>query len=232
MDFAHAEARRLAQTFDEMHFADATTIALLAPIAVLAAPPIERDVDHHKFKFEDFKGQLDANGKKVSQRSSSDEDILKRNNDYVSSCGSEWVSVGDFVNGRYWLGYSSAVDAFCTHITTDYDGEAAVIGPKAYAGTTIRTNDLGDQIGLSGGKNPTDKNTQVLPGHIEFEIHNKQDTGDHTPDLANCKLYLKKMADPNANGKNCYGKNNKDSKGGTWQIGNDKISYHALPGKN
>ncbi|KAK9414180.1 hypothetical protein SUNI508_02279 [Seiridium unicorne] len=214
-----------------MYFERIAAVALLAaPSAVLGAPPVERDADHHKFKFEDYSGKLDANGNKVSKR---DEDSLfKRNSDYVSSCGSEWVSIADFTNSRYWLGYNSAVDAFCTHITTDYDGEAAVVGPKAYAGTTIRTNDIGDQIGLSGGNKPTDSKTQILPGHIEFEIHNKQDTGDHTPDLANCKLYLKKMTDPNANGSNCYGKNNKDTKGGTWQIGDDKISYHALPGKN
>jgi hypothetical protein len=165
-----------------MYSFNLAAIALLVPTTVLAAPHMDRDVDHHKFKFEDFKGRLDANGEKIATRDISGEVISKRNSDYVSSCGSEWVPVNDFSNNRYWLGYNSAVDAFCTHITTDYDGEAAVIGPKAYAGTTIRTNDLGDQIGLSGGKNPTDKNTQILPGHIEFEIHNKQDTGDHTPD--------------------------------------------------
>ncbi|KAI1772034.1 hypothetical protein F4818DRAFT_444661 [Hypoxylon cercidicola] len=213
-----------------MYSHDITAVILLAPAAVLAAAA--PDLDHHKFTFEDFKGQFDDKGNKIPKRDTSGEDIVQRNSDYVTSCGKEWVPVDDFTRSRYWLGYDSAVDAFCTHITTDYDGQAAVIGPKAYTGTTIRTNDIGDQIGLDGGKNPSDKSATITPGHIEFEIHNKQKTGDHIPDLANCKLYLKKMADPNANGKHCYGKKNKDTKGGTWQIGNKQISYHALPAKN
>lgn len=38
-----------------------------------------------------------------------------------------------------------------------------------------------------------------------------------------------KMAE---SGQSCYGEDHNDSKGGTWQIGSDDISYHALPGKN
>lgn len=41
-----------------------------------------------------------------------------------------------------------------------------------------------------------------------------------------------KMTDPKANGSNCYGSKNKDTKGRTWQVGSSKISYHALPGKD
>lgn len=38
-----------------------------------------------------------------------------------------------------------------------------------------------------------------------------------------------KMAE---DGQSCYGDDNSDTKGGTWQIGSNDISYHALPGKN
>ena len=50
--------------------------------------------------------------------------------------------------------------------------------------------------------------------------------GAHTPNEDDCKKYLKKMSE--VNGK-CYGKDNIDTKGGTWQVGAEKISYHGLP---
>lgn len=45
-----------------------------------------------------------------------------------------------------------------------------------------------------------------------------------------CKQYLKKLSE-NSSGNSCYGPRNKDTKGGTWQVGNDAISYHALANK-
>ncbi|KAI1483297.1 hypothetical protein F4774DRAFT_405933 [Daldinia eschscholtzii] len=207
-------------------------MAFLGPLAALAAPQSEIADDHRVFLFEDFYGQLDDNGNKIPKRGISGPNLLRRKSDYVSSCGSQWVPVGDFANVRSWVGYNSAVDAFCQHITTNNDGKPTVVGPRAYTGTTVRTNSKGEQIGLDGGKNPEDANTNIIPGHIEFEIHNKQSTGDHIPDLANCRLYLGMMTRSNANGYHCYGEKNKDTKGGTWQVGSDQISYHALPGKN
>src|SRR6186713_281860 len=44
----------------------------------------------------------------------------------------------------------------------------------------------------------------------------------------NCKSFLKKLSE--TNGK-CYGKTNVDTKGGTWQVGADDVSYHALAEK-
>lgn len=64
------------------------------------------------------------------------------------------------------------------------------------------------------------------------EIHNKYSDANHTPDITTCEAYLMEMTDAKANGKNCYGSKNKDTKGGTWQVGSSKISYHALPAKN
>jgi hypothetical protein len=148
----------------------------------------KRGENHHSFVFEDFSGELDASGSKVTKRDTSANgiftDVEKRSKkDYVSSCGSEWVSIPDFQNkNSYWIGYASAVDAFCRHITADHYGNPTVVGPGAYAGTTIRVNDIGDRIGLSKGGDPKDPKTDILPGNIQFEIHNKQATGDHIPD--------------------------------------------------
>ncbi|KAK0388954.1 hypothetical protein NLU13_2531 [Sarocladium strictum] len=172
----------------------------------------------------DFGGHLDANGNKVSERRST---LAERDSDFISSCGPEWVPVEDFKNNERWyIGYRSAVDLFCQHITHDYNGHAAVVGPGAYAGTTIYTNTAQEQVGLNSGNDPE---TDVTPGHIEFEIHNKQSSGDHIPTVDNCKFYLMKMATA---GQSCYGNDNTDTKGGTWQIGDQDISYHALAGKN
>ncbi|KAI1378081.1 hypothetical protein F4677DRAFT_458787 [Hypoxylon crocopeplum] len=206
------------------------TLALVTPTIVLAIPAQDVEVESSHVKpransiFQDYGGELDDDGNKVSKRDGLN--LEQRNSDYISSCGDEWVPVGDFYNNRRrYIGYETAVDLFCTHITSDFEGQPAVIGPKAYAGTTITTNDVQDQVGIDNGKDPA---KSVTPGHIEFEIHNKQKKGSHTPTIDNCKTYLMKMARA---GQSCYGKKHKDSKGGTYQIGSDDISYHALPSK-
>ncbi|KAH7122567.1 hypothetical protein B0J11DRAFT_569360 [Dendryphion nanum] len=53
---------------------------------------------------------------------------------------------------------------------------------------------------------------------------------EETDDLkaAKCKEYLKQLS---KEGSKCYSDNNKDTKGGTWQVGNDDVSYHALGNK-
>ncbi|ETS83889.1 hypothetical protein PFICI_05765 [Pestalotiopsis fici W106-1] len=175
----------------------------------------------------DYGGKLDDNDDKLSKRD--DDPLGLGDSDYISSCGSEWVPVDDFQNNvRWYMGYREAVKLFCTHITSDYEGKPAVVAPKSYAGTTIYTNDAREQIGLAGGEDPS-TSTKVLPGHIEFEIHNKQKSGDHIPTLDNCRFYLMKMA---TEGQSCFGDDNNDTKGGTWQVGSKDVSYHALPKKN
>ena len=83
----------------------------------------------------------------------------------ISSCGDNWCPVNDFTtNGRFYVGYHSTVQAFCTHITSDYDGQPAVVGPGAYTGTTISTTVGGASVGLDQGKDPSKYGT---PGHIE-----------------------------------------------------------------
>lgn len=44
---------------------------------------------------------------------------------------------------------------------------------------------------------------------------------------ASCKQFLKKLSE-NTGGNSCFGQINKDTKGGTWQVGNDAVSYHAI----
>ncbi|ESZ91222.1 hypothetical protein SBOR_8396 [Sclerotinia borealis F-4128] len=143
----------------------------------------------------------------------------KRNSDYVSSCGSEWTPISDHYDSHYALywGYSSAVTAFCFSISADQDGNPFTIGPGKKLSLTRTYQfeagpDHGARIGLKN----------EVPGHIEFEIHNKYSDANHTPDITTCEAYLLKMTDPKANGKNCYGSNNKDTKGGTWQVGSTK----------
>jgi len=143
--------------------------------------------DHHDFLFEDFSGVLDTLGRKISKRGALASNTMgavgKRDNrDYISSCGKQWVSIADFENNDfYWIGYASAVEGFCRHITADKSGDPTVVGPGAYTGATISQNRQGDRIGMSQGSKPTEPTTNIKPGRIEFEIHNKQVTGDHTP---------------------------------------------------
>lgn len=42
------------------------------------------------------------------------------------------------------------------------------------------------------------------------------------------------MTQSDASGSDCYGADNDDTKGGTWQVSNHLagVSYHALAGKN
>ncbi|KAK8050851.1 hypothetical protein PG993_002236 [Apiospora rasikravindrae] len=202
------------------------------------------DADGNKVSrraFHDYTGRLDKDGHKISRRSLSKNETeamesgsITKRDDFISSCGRNYVPVNNFSNkNRDYTGYKTAVDRFCMHITRDWSGESAIVRPGAYAGTTIYEDDIDNhRIGISNGKNPTDDATTIVPGHIEFEIHNKQETGDHKPDLKNCKEYLMHMASP---GTDCYGPKNVDTKGGTWQMKGWEgvgISYHALPGEH
>ncbi|KAA8563908.1 hypothetical protein EYC84_011917 [Monilinia fructicola] len=122
----------------------------------------------------------------------------KRNSDYVSSCGSQWTPIADHYdsnNVMYW-GYTSAVNAFCFSISADQDGNPFTIGPGKKLSLTRTYQfeagpDHGARIGLKN----------EVPGHIEFEIHNKYSDANHTPDITTCEAYLMEMTDAKANGK-------------------------------
>ncbi|KAH8665176.1 hypothetical protein BGZ60DRAFT_516433 [Tricladium varicosporioides] len=161
--------------------------------------------------------------------------IEKRASDYISSCGpkSGWTPIADVQGpstgiwpfqkeGPWYWGYQSAVHGFCNGVAADFDGNPFTIAPGKILSTTRRwqyeLEQNGRRIGLKG----------FVAGHIEFEIHNK-DSKDHVPNQDDCTKYLMKMAETSSS---CYGSNNKDTKGGSYQVGADKISYHALPAKD
>ncbi|KAI1858760.1 uncharacterized protein JN550_012510 [Neoarthrinium moseri] len=136
-------------------------------------------------------------------------DLLEaRTTDGISSCGSKWMPIW---NQQWGMGYDAAVNEYCYHVTHSFDGKATVIGPGQYHAALVKD-----------GYTLKDK----IPAAVDFEIHNKMGDGSHTPNEDDCKTYLKKMQQT---GQSCYGKNNIDTKGGTWQVGAEKVSYHGLP---
>ncbi|KAL9079642.1 MAG: hypothetical protein Q9157_001473 [Trypethelium eluteriae] len=103
----------------------------------------------------------DLTDEELSPRS----EVAKRNSDYVSSCGpkSGWIPIADHYDqsGTKWWGYSSAVDAFCTRVSSDFDGNPIVVAPKKKLSATVRFENESDQTGTRVGL----KNE--VPGHIE-----------------------------------------------------------------
>ncbi|KAJ5757549.1 uncharacterized protein N7511_006243 [Penicillium nucicola] len=142
------------------------------------------------------------------------DDLEKRGkSNYVSSCGSNWMPIADN-KSKSQSGYQSAVEQYCYHVTHSQDGLSTVIGAGQKHAAVVK-----------GGyylKND-------VAAAVDFEIHNKMKDGDHVPNQSDCEIYLMKMADSDSK---CYGSKNKDTKGGTWQIGSDDVSYHALPKAN
>ncbi|KAI1778452.1 hypothetical protein F4818DRAFT_438611 [Hypoxylon cercidicola] len=129
--------------------------------------------------------------------------------DGISSCGTHWMPVGNADDGN---GYDSAVEEYCYHVTHSFDNKPTVIGPGQKHAALVK-----DGYKLKGG----------VPAQVDFEIHNKMHQGVHVPDENDCQKYLKMMSN---GASKCYGKKNQDTKGGTWQVGNEAISYHGLPG--
>ncbi|KAJ4144374.1 hypothetical protein LMH87_003258 [Akanthomyces muscarius] len=131
--------------------------------------------------------------------------------DGISSCGSAWmprddVTIGQGTDKR--RGFSSAVQGFCS----------------AANGKTVKPNgylSLSTEVFLNGGKTPSEYGLQ---GFVNFEVHNKI-TSDHTISKNDCVKFLNALS---ADGGKCSGADNKDTKGGTWQVGPNGISYHAL----
>ncbi|KAF7176529.1 hypothetical protein CNMCM7691_002847 [Aspergillus felis] len=142
------------------------------------------------------------------------QDLEKRGkSNYISSCGHNWMPIEDDKSKSH-SGYRSAVEQYCYHVTHSQDGLPTVIGAGQKHAAIVKGGYY-----LKGD----------VPAAVDFEIHNKMKDGDHTPNQADCETYLMKMADSSSK---CYGSKNKDTKGGTWQIGSDEVSYHALPNAN
>ncbi|KAH7035704.1 uncharacterized protein B0I36DRAFT_361036 [Microdochium trichocladiopsis] len=129
----------------------------------------------------------------------------------ISSCGGRWmprddVTIGSGTDVR--PGFDSAVDRFCS----------AVNGKTVPAGGYLS---MVTEVFLNGGKTPSQYG--VL-GFLHLEVHNKI-SSNHVINIDSCKQYLKALS---VSGGKCSGATNKDSKGGTWQVGNEEVSYHAI----
>ncbi|KAK8063655.1 hypothetical protein PG996_008307 [Apiospora saccharicola] len=131
--------------------------------------------------------------------------------DGISTCGSNWMPIIDNFKDLRGMGYDSAVQDYCYHVTHSYDNKATIIGPQMYHSAYVQ-----DGYVLKGN----------IPASVDFEIHNKMTDATHEVNEDNCKTYLRKMSE---DGSKCFGKNNIDTKGGTYQVGAEKISYHGLP---
>ncbi|KAI1381953.1 hypothetical protein F4677DRAFT_439758 [Hypoxylon crocopeplum] len=131
--------------------------------------------------------------------------------DGISSCGSAWmprddVTIAQGTDKR--SGFSTAVQAFCSA------AKGQVVKPSGYLS-------MATEVFLNGGKDPT---TYGVLGFVYFEVHNKE-SSDHTISSESCEGYLLALS---ADGGQCSGETNHDTKGGTWQVGNNGVSYHAL----
>ncbi|KAK6958291.1 hypothetical protein Daesc_001089 [Daldinia eschscholtzii] len=135
----------------------------------------------------------------------------KQVTDGISSCGNAWmprddVSIAQGTDTR--RGYITAVQTFCSA------ANGQTVKPGGYLS-------LATEVFLNDGKNPA---TYGVLGFVYFEVHNKIKS-DHTISTEDCKKYLLALS---ADGGQCSGEQNHDTKGGTWQVGNNGISYHAL----
>ncbi|KAI1442281.1 hypothetical protein F5Y02DRAFT_263609 [Annulohypoxylon stygium] len=137
--------------------------------------------------------------------------LRPRTTDGISSCGSTWmprddVTIAQGTDTR--PGFSTAVKAFCT----------------AANGQTVQANgylSMATEVFLNGGKDPS---SYGVLGFVYFEVHNKE-SSNHTISTDSCQNYLLALS---ADGGKCSGQTNHDTKGGTWQVGNNGVSYHAL----
>ncbi|KAH8205164.1 hypothetical protein TruAng_000729 [Truncatella angustata] len=124
--------------------------------------------------------------------------LLLQLTDYVSSCESEWMPCDDVLIA----GGSETRLGFASAVQTFCNAaDGQKVGPGDYLS-------MATEVFHNGGKDPS---TYGVIGYAYFEIHNKIDQ-DHIIE----------------NGGRCSGEIHKDTKGGTWQIGDDRISYHAL----
>ncbi|OTA99336.1 hypothetical protein M426DRAFT_325257 [Hypoxylon sp. CI-4A] len=131
--------------------------------------------------------------------------------DGISSCGDAWmpredVTIAQGTDTR--KGFSTAVQSFCSAA----DGQT--VEPSGFLS-------MATEVFLSGGKDPS---VYGILGFVYFEVHNKEST-DHTISAESCQNYLLALS---ADGGKCSGETNHDTKGGTWQVGDDGVSYHAL----
>ncbi|KAI0179457.1 hypothetical protein GGR52DRAFT_570340 [Hypoxylon sp. FL1284] len=172
-----------------------------------SSPGSEKRIKRGRWEIIDL-GVRDLSPEEMSSGAGGLEARTARTVNGISTWGDNWMPVGNADDGN---GYDAAVDEYCYHVTHTFDNKATIIGPGQYHAALVV-----DGYKLKGG----------IPAQVDFEIHNKMNAGTHTPDQNDCQNYLKKMSQKDSK---CYGTQNQDTKGGTWQIGDSVISYHGLP---
>ncbi|CAI6287452.1 unnamed protein product [Periconia digitata] len=158
-----------------------------------------------------------ATGKPVSSTSSLNpgKSLIARTADGISSCGPDWMAIDNVKTNNNAIerrGYNGAVDLFCAKAAGQNVGKDKFLS-------------MASRVWLDYGGNPS---TTGINGYVYFEIHNKKEEGGHVVNENDCKKYLTTLSAPNSK---CYGKDNADTKGGTYQVGPESISYHALAQK-
>lgn len=144
--------------------------------------------------------------------------------DYVSTCGDtgEWMAVRGFQkDGEKFRGYKDIVEQFCTEQNNQ------VVPAGQYLTVYL-------PVALTLGTDIQDEDN--AHGMVEIEINNKLHYDDHTVQKDKCMDYLMRLTDgdPPEGSENCYGGSyedggNDDTKGGTFQLGSDQVSYHVIP---
>ncbi|KAL7623741.1 Altered inheritance of mitochondria protein 6 [Parahypoxylon ruwenzoriense] len=136
--------------------------------------------------------------------------------DDISSCGNAWmprddVKIAQGTDTR--RGFSTAVQAFCNA------ANGMTVKPSGYLSmaTEVFLNDGKDPTtyGILGFLRSTTRKIQIIPYPVRATIYSSDD----------CKKYLLALS---TDGGKCSGETNHDTKGGTWQVGNNGVSYHAL----
>lgn len=108
-------------------------------------------------------------------------------------------------------------------MVTSTGSQSVIVQPGGYARLDIYEVHDGN-VAEDLGNNPMDSLHRAT---IDFEIHNKS-SKNHYPDHVSCVFrYLGMMTNPDASGSNCYGSDNDDTKGGTYEVGD--VSYHGTP---
>ncbi|KAF2091483.1 hypothetical protein K490DRAFT_60923 [Saccharata proteae CBS 121410] len=206
------------------------TIAFFAALTA-AAPRQKTSAEKaaaHTFSEPVFSKLTEADIEKRKVDAEETATLMKRNKDYVSSCGGGdsglWMPVRDITTStNVFDGYKDAVESWCYHATHSSDGSTTTISKGNKYSFTV-----------SDGYYSTDG----TPVHVDIEVHNKE-LSSYTLNEGNCKTYLMMMTKANGNGKvngdTCFKtgtaegqKNTLITHGGSYQLADSEVSFHAF----
>jgi len=139
-------------------------------------------------------------------------DATVPNCDYVSECGNQWIPVESFDHDkRRYIGYRETVNTFCTAASN----KQVAAGYSASTYYPVGLYKYGDTRGDPSW------------GMMELKVTNHQKSDTHEISKDACIGYFFNLASTKNKGKHCYGEINKDTKGGSYQIGKDAITYYT-----